>query len=172
MYKMLVRLVYEYTIFLVPTFLALQQAVESLEGDLFSLMFGAHARSKQPHLRKLCRFESQGARSEFLGLQYVARLLGARTVCSQDGLSAATSNTMASIVQDLQMAGNIPALSGHTFKLRSHKSSALLQERCIKEWTDAEATISILHIPMPAKVFDLAPALSLRIRRHRFLAVN
>ena len=163
---------YEYTTFLVSSSTSLQQAIDGLEGDLFRLMFGAYARSKQPRLRRLCRLESQGARSEFLGLQYVTRLPSARTACSQDSLTADTSNTMAAIRQDLQMAENIPSLSGHTLRLRSQKPSELVKERCIKEWTNAEATITARYTPISAKSFDQPPVLTLRTPRHRFLAVT
>ena len=73
MYRMLVRPIYEYMTFLTSIFNVLQNTVKALEGDLFSLVFGAYAKTKQARLRKLCRLESLDTRSEYLGLQYSPR---------------------------------------------------------------------------------------------------
>ena len=78
LYLMLVHPIYEYMAFLAGTFHALQKAFKNLEGDFFIFMFGAYARTKQARLRKLCRLESFDTRSEYLGLQYMARMLQTR----------------------------------------------------------------------------------------------
>ena len=169
---MLVRPIYEYMIFLTMPLSATQQAVNAVEGDLFSHMFGNYASRKQTRLRRLCRLEPPAARSEFLGLQYLARLYQARDACLECAPTSDTRSTLSMIKSDIKQAESLPSLKNARNALNDSKPFEVLEKRCIAEWTAAEANIRVRRSPMPLKVFDLPPMLSLREPRHRLLSVH
>ena len=158
--------------FLTSTFSVLQNAVKTLEGDLFSLMFGAYAKTKQARLRKLCRLEPFHTRSEYLGLQYTARLLQTRADLLKCEPTERLAQYLRSTNQDIQEAKRIELLGDAERKLSTNKAHEILKEQCLQEWEKAEIHIKVRRSPMPQKLFDLPPALKLHAPHRRLLAVN
>ena len=110
MYKALVRPMYEYMIYLVKHDRTVADAVENLEGKLFSSLFGHYASTtgRRKRVAKLCRIEPLDARQDYLGLQYMHRIIRARDAQLAKPHCESQQYLLKALLNDLQVARAMP----------------------------------------------------------------